>query len=211
MFHRSTVDDIKHRVLEEFKKLSSVTRVVVATSSFEMGLDFPDVSIAVNVSAPRSLESFVQKSGRGGRSIEQSYSVLLWQGSLAKKAMSDSMKKYALATSICRRVLIKEHFEMKLEGQKDVCFELSFDNLTGCRCCDICKVSCNCGFCIVVPWKVSDCREISVPMGIDEEINIMLDDEQRDLLHANLEEYTEMVFLMLIIIYMRCQVVLGKC
>eukprot|EP00794_Sanderia_malayensis_P004036 gene4036-4584_t len=134
MFHRSTVDDIKHTVLEEFKKPSSVIRVVVATSSFEMRLDFPDVSIVVNVSAPQSLESFVQKSGRGGCSIEQSYSVLLWQGSLAKKAMSD------------------------------------------------------------IPWKVSDCREINDPMDIDEEINIMLDDEQRNFLRASLEEYRDGVF-----------------
>eukprot|EP00794_Sanderia_malayensis_P002806 gene2806-3245_t len=109
MFHRSTVDDIKHTVLEEFKKTSSEIRVVVATSSFEMGLDFPDVSIGVNVSAPRSLESFVQKSGRGWRSF----------------------------------------------------------------------------------GKVSDCREINDPMDIDEEINIMLDDEQRNLLCANLEEYRD--------------------
>ena len=61
MFHRSTADVNKNFVLAEFKKSDS------DTSSFEIGLDFADVTFVVNYAAPRSLESFSQQSGQGGR------------------------------------------------------------------------------------------------------------------------------------------------
>ena len=55
MFHRSTDEESKSRVLSEFKKPDSQVRLVVATSSFEMGVDFPDVSIIINFGMPSVL------------------------------------------------------------------------------------------------------------------------------------------------------------
>ena len=47
---------------------------------------------------PRNLESFLQQSGRGGRSISRAYSMLLYQGNVGKAAAMNEMKKYAVAS-----------------------------------------------------------------------------------------------------------------
>ena len=62
-------------------------RVAIATSSFEMGLDFPDVALVVNVPAPCSLELFAQQSGLGGRGISQAFSLVFWKGSSGREGV----------------------------------------------------------------------------------------------------------------------------
>lgn len=195
MYHRSTADVNKNFVLEEFKKIDSVIRVVVATSSFEMGLDFPDVSLVVNFSAPRSLESFAQQSGRGGRNISQAFSVVLWHGSSGKHGSTDAMKKYALSSNACRRERINDHFTIKL-GQNDVSFNESSISPKGCRCCDVCGMTCDCGDCLIPPWKLSSSVEnAEIEMEIDiDMVDMEFSDQKLGLLKCNLEEYREEVY-----------------
>ena len=148
-FHHSTAESIKESVLSEIKKSSSMKRVVM--TSFEMGLDLMDVLLAINVGAPQSLESFAQQSGCGGRSIDQSFSLVLWQGSLGKNTVTNSMKKYALSLSVCHWSLLTKHFQFDLEAEREVSFELMGATPADYRCCDICKVDCKCGSCLVAP------------------------------------------------------------
>ena len=195
MFHRSTDEESKSRVLNEFKKPDSQVRLVVATSSFEMGLDFPDVSIIINFGMPRSLESFVQQSGRGGRGISQAYSLVVYQGAAGcKSAASNAMRKYATASSTCRRAILRNHFQLELSSEKDVLFDVTAKSPVGCRCCDICRKSCKCENCLTPPWDCGESKKsdpVDVEMEADDK---QWSSEKLELLVTSLDEYRSEVY-----------------
>jgi ATP-dependent DNA helicase RecQ len=64
-YHGRLPDAYRRRIQDGFAARD--LRVVVATSAFGMGVDFPDIRQVIHVGFPGSLEAYYQEAGRAGR------------------------------------------------------------------------------------------------------------------------------------------------
>jgi superfamily II DNA helicase RecQ len=55
MYHKSTHQDSKERILTEFKSGSSRIRYIIATIALGVGLDIQDVQLVVHIGCPKSI------------------------------------------------------------------------------------------------------------------------------------------------------------
>ena len=71
-----------------------VTRVIVATNAFGMGIDKPDVRMVIHHDLPDTIEAYFQEAGRAGRDEQKAFAVLLYDPSQdkakARKRVSDN-------------------------------------------------------------------------------------------------------------------------
>jgi ATP-dependent DNA helicase RecQ len=66
------------RELKQYNWKNNVTRVMVCTNAFGMGIDKPDVRFVVHYEAPDAPEAYYQEAGRAGRDEKKAYAVLLY-------------------------------------------------------------------------------------------------------------------------------------
>ena len=111
-------------------------RILVATSAFGMGIDYPDVRAVVHFQAPGSVEAYYQEAGRAGRDGDPARCVMLFgQGDLVTQRRISggsnrdadallALERYAMAAG-CRQQLICAHFT-------------GVDETTACGRCDGC-------------------------------------------------------------------------
>jgi ATP-dependent DNA helicase RecQ len=78
MFHKSTYQDSKDRIISEVKSNNSTIRCLVATVALGMGLDIRDVDLIVHVSCPKSALSYWQEAGRCARDGRNGFSLILY-------------------------------------------------------------------------------------------------------------------------------------
>jgi len=69
----------EERTLKQSNWINSITRVIVSTNAFGMGIDKPDVRSVIHIDLPDSLEAYFQEAGRGGRDEEKAYAILLFE------------------------------------------------------------------------------------------------------------------------------------
>jgi len=69
----------EERTLKQSNWINNLTRVIVSTNAFGMGIDKSDVRSVIHVDLPDSLEAYFQEAGRAGRDEQKAYAVLLFE------------------------------------------------------------------------------------------------------------------------------------
>eukprot|EP00927_Polykrikos_kofoidii_P054655 TRINITY_DN49042_c0_g1_i1.p1 TRINITY_DN49042_c0_g1~~TRINITY_DN49042_c0_g1_i1.p1 ORF type:complete len:1468 (+),score=341.61 TRINITY_DN49042_c0_g1_i1:532-4404(+) len=74
-YHAGMMPEARSIVQESF--MAGTTRVVVATMAFGMGLDKPDIRLVVHFNIPKSIENYIQETGRGSRDGKPGHCITL--------------------------------------------------------------------------------------------------------------------------------------
>lgn len=134
MYTRASTDSMKKAVLSTFTKTGSTLRIVIATTAFSMGIDCPDIHKIIHWGPPCNLEQYLQEIGRAGRDGNPSHAILI--AGKGNRHIQYSMKMYCENKESCRRKLLFEPFVM---------YSHSEISTIKCECCDLCRISCDCG------------------------------------------------------------------
>ena len=80
IFTVASTREVKNDILEDFTKVNGSLRILIATVAFGMGVDAPNILQVIHWGAPRSIEAYVQESGRCGRDGLQSEACIYYTG-----------------------------------------------------------------------------------------------------------------------------------
>ncbi|MCC6491447.1 MAG: DNA helicase RecQ [Pirellulales bacterium] len=138
-YHAGLSDDERHRHQDAF--LEERADVVVATVAFGMGIDKSNVRYVIHLGMPKSLEHYVQESGRAGRDGLEADCLLLysgrdamvWKTLIAKgenAAQAGALQSLAAMERFCGSVACRHRAIVSYFGQ-----ELDAAN---CGACDVC-------------------------------------------------------------------------
>lgn len=74
-YHAGLSNEAKDQ--RQHKWQTDVSRVMVATNAFGMGIDKPDVRVVIHTDLPDSTEAYFQEAGRAGRDSKKAYAIIL--------------------------------------------------------------------------------------------------------------------------------------
>jgi len=101
MYTRATIDEMKSKIMASFAQERSTLRVVIATTSFSMGIDIPDICKIIHWGPPTDIEQYVQEIGRAGRDGKESVATLMFDK--ANRFTKQAMRIYVECKTECRR------------------------------------------------------------------------------------------------------------
>jgi ATP-dependent DNA helicase RecQ len=136
-YHAGRTPEMRERVQRAFEV--GRIRVLVATSAFGMGVDYPDVRLIVHFQAPGSVAAYYQEAGRAGRDGEPAHCLMFFgpgdlvtqrrlQSDVDPRRVSrdlDDLERYATG-AICRQRMLCGYFTGR-------------DEQAACGLCDVCS------------------------------------------------------------------------
>ena len=107
MLHALSSKSIKDVVLQEMRKEGGCIRVLICTIAFGMGVNCKCVKRVIHFGPSKSVEAYIQESGRAGRDGQPSTALLLYQSLMLLRVEKD-MKDYVKGKYDCRRTFLME-------------------------------------------------------------------------------------------------------
>ncbi len=101
-YHAGLSSRVKARKQNEWQ--AGLTRVMVCTNAFGMGIDKNDVRLVVHPDMPTSPEYYYQEAGRAGRDNRPSYAVLLYDPNNDKRTVYKRLENSFPSRDTVRRV-----------------------------------------------------------------------------------------------------------
>jgi len=135
MYHRILPTQQKAQILATFGRKDCKLKLIIATTAFGLGVDCADIRQVIHWGVPNTVEEYVQESGRSGRDTNFAEAIL-FQGKVGVHC-TKLMKDYTFSQDTCRRRMLFSSFLSFSGGNAD----------EPCKCCDICKMSCQCANC----------------------------------------------------------------
>ena len=168
MMHSQTSSNVKDHILQQFSQTDGHLRILVATIVFGMGVNCKGVQRVIHFGPSKTIEAYIQESGRCGREGEESYAILLYNAIMIRAA-DDGMKDYINGEHACRRKALLKHFDGDISSKP-----------SGHLCCDRCAEKCTC--------KRNKCDTyLYLPVGqLQNDMNVTV--KQRDVSDNQIEQ-----------------------
>ena len=132
MLHALSSKSNKEVVLQEMGQETGCIRVLICTIAFGMGVNCKGVQRIIHLGPSKSVEAYIQESGRAGRDGSQSKALLLYQPLMLLHVEKD-MKDYVKGKYTCRRAFLMSHFHEKGGKSQTSGSQSDF------ACCDLCS------------------------------------------------------------------------
>ena len=177
VFYSQMPKDHKKSVTSSFEGLSGNVRVVFASTSLSMGVDFPHVRYVLHYGPSRNLTSHLQEAGRGGRDGKQAFHLTIYHGRHLTACEKDIKRAVTTSTNSCCPVSFLKDFD------DEVCPLSPLHD-----CCNVCHKACMCN---------ADASSCSQPVPAFNYLPESLDHdgqrrgvsvEERECLHSALKE-----------------------
>lgn len=91
-YHAGLESAVREKKQDRWMK--ELTRVMVSTNAFGMGIDKPNVRLVVHLDLPDSPEAYFQEAGRAGRDEKRAYAILLYEEADLQRLQENFEKQF---------------------------------------------------------------------------------------------------------------------
>lgn len=138
-FHAPQTEQMKQQMLNQLTCQSSncTIRVVFATIAIGIGVNIPSIRQVIHIGVPRTLDSYYQEIGRGGRDGNSTKAFLYYNGqdiAANKPGMTADMRNFCLEECDCLRKRLMTYLGSSETKSRTDVHSCCSNCLRGCQC-----------------------------------------------------------------------------